>query len=110
VGDELYIVSDAGVAMCLDAKTGRQHWQQRLGGNFSASPIYADGRIYFLDERGKSTVLKPGKTFQRLATNQVAGRTLASLVAIDGAILLRTDEGLYRMSGERKAESGEPEE
>ncbi len=45
VGDELYVVSDLGIATCLDAVTGRVHWQTRLGGNYSASPVYADGRI-----------------------------------------------------------------
>lgn len=59
VGEELYMVSDRGIGSCLDAKTGKRHWQQRLGGNYSASPLAADGRIYFLDEAGKTTVLKP---------------------------------------------------
>jgi outer membrane protein assembly factor BamB len=97
VGDEVYLVSDKGIATCLDAKTGEQHWQERLGGNFSASPMFADGRIYFLDEEGVCTVLKPGKTHEVLATNTVPGRTLASLVAADGAIFLRTDTHLYRL-------------
>src|SRR4029077_199591 len=48
VGDELYLVSDRGVATCVDAKTGTEHWQERVGGNYSASPLLADGRIYFL--------------------------------------------------------------
>jgi outer membrane protein assembly factor BamB len=52
VGEELYMVSDGGVATCLDAKTGAQHWQQRLGGGFSASPLYGDGKIYFQNEQG----------------------------------------------------------
>src|SRR5262245_12851068 len=50
VGDEFYMVSDLGIATCLDAKTGKIHWQERLGGNFSASPVFADRRIYFLNE------------------------------------------------------------
>jgi len=101
VGEEFYLVDDGGVATCLDAKTGREHWQRRLGGNFSASPILAGGRIYFLNETGVTTVIKPGKTFQRLAVNRVTGRTLASLVASDGAIFLRTDEALYRLEERR---------
>lgn len=97
VGDELYLVSDGGVATCLDAKTGKQHWQKRLGGNYSASPILAAGRIYFLSEKGTTTVIKPGRRFEQLAVNQVTGRTLASLVASDGAMFLRTDRALYRI-------------
>ena len=53
VGDELYVISDLGVLTCADAKSGKVHWQQRIGGNHSASPIFADGRIYFLSEEGR---------------------------------------------------------
>ena len=53
VGDELYVVSDGGIATCLDAKTGETRWLQRLGGSYSASPVFADGRIYFLSEEGR---------------------------------------------------------
>jgi outer membrane protein assembly factor BamB len=101
VGNELYLVSDAGIATCVDAHTGRIHWQQRLGGNFSASPLYADGRIYLLDERGTCTVIQPGRQFRQLARNQVDGRTLASLAVADGALFLRTDTHLYRIERRR---------
>lgn len=97
VGDELYIVSDNGVAACLDAKTGKEHWRQRLGGNFSASPLHAAGRIYIQDETGTTTVLKPGKAFEKLAANQLPGKTLASPAAIEGALFIRTDQALYRL-------------
>jgi outer membrane protein assembly factor BamB len=100
VGDELYIVSDNGVAACLDAKTGRENWKERLGGNFSASPLFAAGRIYFLDETGTTHVLKPGKTFEKLATNSLPGKTLASPAPLEGALLLRTDKALYRINAE----------
>jgi outer membrane protein assembly factor BamB len=97
VGDELYVVSDAGIITCLDATTGKQHWQHRLGGNFSASPVLAEGRIYLLDEDGTTTVIEPGKKFQALATNKLPGRTLASLAIAGSAIYLRTDHFLYRI-------------
>jgi outer membrane protein assembly factor BamB len=97
VGDEIYLMTDNGVATCLDARTGRQHWQNRVGGDFSASPLFADGKVYYLDERGKTTVLAPGKTFEVLAENELPGRTLASLATADGAIFLRTDAALYRI-------------
>lgn len=98
VGDELYLMSDDGRASCVDATTGAVHWQRRVSGNFSASPLYAEGRIYLLDENGTTTVISAGKQFERLATNRISGRTLASLAAIDGAIFLRTDTHLYRIS------------
>lgn len=96
VDNELYVVSDNGVAMCLDAQSGKIHWQRRLGGNFSASPVYGDGKIYFLNETGVATVIAPGKEYQQLATNTLPGRTLATPALIDGALFLRTDRRLYR--------------
>lgn len=97
VGDELYLVSDNGIATCLDAVSGTQHWQERIGGNFSASPTFADGRIYLLDEEGKTTVIAPGKKYEVLATNSLEGRTLATPAMVDQAIFLRTDTHLYRI-------------
>jgi outer membrane protein assembly factor BamB len=98
VGDELYMVSDNGVASCIDAKTGAPYWQVRLGGNHSASPIYADGRIYFLSEEGESVVIAPGKEFKALAKNQLDGPTLASMAVSNGSIFVRSQTHLYRLS------------
>ena len=98
VDDELYVVSDGGVASCTDARTGEVYWQQRLGGNFSASPIHADGRIYFQNEEGTGTVVRAGKQFERLATNDLGERTLASYAVVDGSLLIRTEGHLYRIS------------
>ena len=95
VDDELYLVSDNGIASCLDAKTGKLHWRHRLGGEFSASPVYADGRIYLLSEDGVTTVVAPGRTFTELAVNRLAGRTLASMAVSQAALYIRTDEHLY---------------
>ena len=99
VGEEIYVVSDRGVAQCMDAKTGQVHWQKRLGKAYSASPIFVDGHIYFQDEFGGTIVLKPGKEFKQIAKNQVSGRTLATPVPIDGGLLLRTDKYLMRLDG-----------
>jgi outer membrane protein assembly factor BamB len=97
VGEELYLVSDNGIASCLDAKTGKTHWQQRLGGNHSASPIFVEGRIYFLNEEGESVVIEPGKEFKKLATNQLDGQTLASMAVSGKAIFIRSSDHLYRL-------------
>ena len=97
VHDEIYIISDAGVATCLDAKTGHVHWQERVSGNYSASPVYADGRIYFPSREGKTTVLKPGREFIKLAENVLDGRLMASPALVDSAMFLRSDTHLYRI-------------
>jgi outer membrane protein assembly factor BamB len=101
VGDELYVINDLGVLSCLDAETGTLHWQQRLGGNHSASPVFADGRIYFLSEEGVATVLAPGTTFRKLAVNELDGATLASMAVADGSIFIRSLTHLYRIAGSR---------
>jgi outer membrane protein assembly factor BamB len=98
VGDELYVVNDVGIASCLDAKTGSLHWRQRLNGNFSASPAYAAGRVYFQSEEGVTTVIEAGKTFARLAVNTLDGSTLASMAVSNGSIFLRSDKDLYRIA------------
>jgi outer membrane protein assembly factor BamB len=97
VADELYVISDIGIASCVDAKTGTVHWQQRIGGNHSASPIFADGRVYFLSEEGIATVIAPGRDFRKLATNQLDGRTLASMAVSGGSIFIRSHTHLYRI-------------
>ena len=83
---------------CADAHTGKIHWQERAGGrSHSASPVYADGRIYLLDEAGKCVVLAPGKSFRKLAENDLGERSLASPAVIDGALFIRTETKLWRI-------------
>ncbi|MFM2097245.1 MAG: hypothetical protein RIS70_4369 [Planctomycetota bacterium] len=96
-GDELYMVSDNGIASCVDAKTGEVHWQERLGGNFSASPLLAEDRIYFQNETGVGTVVRASKKFEKLATNDLKDRTLASYGVVDQSLLIRTASHLYRI-------------
>ncbi len=98
VGTELYMVSDNGIATCVDAKTGQELWRARLGGNYSASPIYADGKIYFLSEEGESVVIAPGRELKHLATNQLDGPTLASMAVSAGSLFIRSATHLYRIS------------
>jgi len=97
LGYELYMMNDGGIASCVDAKTGTELWRARINGNFSASPIYADGRIYFLSEEGLTVVIAPGRKFQALATNQLDGETLASMAVSGGSIFVRSRTHLYRL-------------
>lgn len=101
VDTELYFVSDKGVASCLDARTGKPIWQERvLRGNFSASPVYADGRIYFQSEGGEGIVVEASKEFRLLARNSLEERSLASYAVLDGALFIRTQKHLYRLGDE----------
>ena len=98
VGDDLYTVSDNGIATCLEARTGVVRWQHRLGNSFSASPLFADGRLYFLDEDGRTTVMQPGGTPTVLAVNVLDGGTLASMAVAARSIVVRTTGHLYRLA------------
>jgi outer membrane protein assembly factor BamB len=97
VGDQLYIVSDNGVATCLDARSGEVHWQQRLGGNFSASPLYASGHVYFQNEEGRGFVVRAGTEYDLVAQNDLGERTLASYAVVEDSLLIRTAEHVYRI-------------
>ena len=101
IGEDFYYVSDTGVLSLADASTGKIVWQQRLGGNYSASPVFADGRIYFQSEEGETTVIAPGKEFKKLAVNRLDGYTLASMAVSRGSIFIRSQSHLYRIGGKR---------
>ncbi len=93
----IYMIGDTGIASCIDAKTGEQVWQQRIGGEYSASPVYADGRLYFFSEDGRTTVLKPGRMFEKLGENRLDQGFLASPAIAGKAFYLRTRTHLYRI-------------
>ena len=97
VDDLIYMVNDVGIATCLEAKTGTQVWQSRIGGTFSASPLSGAGRIYFFDEDGKTTVIEAGRTFRILAENHLDYGFMASAAVIGDALILRTTMDLYRI-------------
>ena len=99
VGNELYFITESGgLVTCLDARTGNHtYWVERIGGNYSASPTHANGKIYFHNREGTTTVLAAGRKFKVLAKNKLTGQHMAS-AAVDGnAMILRTDKALYRI-------------
>jgi outer membrane protein assembly factor BamB len=112
----LYMTSDAGIVSCLNAKTGDEIWHGRIDGEYSASPLYAPGRIYFFNQTGKTTVLAAGREFKVLAENQLGvaptgeprkARSVMELQPDDGfmaspavagdSLFLRTKTSLYRI-------------
>ncbi len=95
VGDELYLVSDQGLASCVDARTGKLHWQERVPGAYTSSPMEAGGLIYLLNETGQATILRARPTFEIVARSKVPERTLASFAAAEGLLLLRSQSSLY---------------
>jgi outer membrane protein assembly factor BamB len=106
-GDLLFMVNDGGVVSCLEIATGHEVWQQRIGGHFAASPIYADGRIYFSSQEGKVTAIKPGRTCEVLATNTLEGGILASPAVSGKSLFLRTKTHLYRIESNEPMPNGQ---
>lgn len=97
IGDLIFMVDDKGIVSCLEAKTGTQVWTQRIGGEFSASPLFADGKIYLFSQEGKTTVIAPEREFRQLAVNDLSDGFMASPAVTGRALILRTRTHLYRV-------------
>ena len=98
VGKELYVVNDGGILTCVDALTGDLHWRERLDGEFSSSPTYAGGLLYFSDQAGVTTVIKPAKTLKLVSKNELDGTAhMASFAPLEKSFIVRTNEALYRL-------------
>ncbi|MBS0261367.1 MAG: PQQ-binding-like beta-propeller repeat protein [Planctomycetes bacterium] len=97
IGNNLYILDDAGVMTCLDAATGRLIYAERIGGDFWSSPVMAEGRIYCLSEKGLTTVVGVDLPFKVLAANQLTGAFRASPAVTGKSLILRSETHLYRI-------------
>lgn len=93
----LYTVTDDGVVSCREPKTGVEVWRQPIGGKYASSPIYAGGRLYFCNKLGKTTVMKPGRRPEVLATNELEGGFMASPAVAGKSLFLRTKTHLARV-------------
>jgi outer membrane protein assembly factor BamB len=100
-GTLLYVVTDRGVLWCLELATGKPvYGPERLAvGTYSSSPLLADGKLYLTNEDGVTTVVKAGRTFEKLAENPLPGFTVSSPVAAGSQLLLRTRQALYAIGG-----------
>jgi outer membrane protein assembly factor BamB len=97
VDDLLYMVADESFVTCVEAVSGTVVWKERIGGSYAASPVYADGRLYFCDKEGNTTILKPGRKFEVLATNKLEDGFMASPAISGKALFLRSKTHLYRI-------------
>ncbi len=95
VAPYLYTISRDNILFCIEEATGDLVWQERLSGVHSASPVYADGRIYVLSEEGVTLVLRPGNKFDEIARNAVEGVCKASMVSSQGHFYIRSSTYLY---------------
>jgi outer membrane protein assembly factor BamB len=93
----LFMIDDGGIAGCVDAKTGEEIWRERVQGNYSASPIMAEGRIYVCSEEGKVGVFEAAREFKKLAENEFPTGFMASPAVAGKSLFLRTKTHLYRI-------------
>lgn len=97
LGKELFMVSDDGIVTCLDALTGEEIWKERIGGAYSASPLYVEGRLYLFSHTGEIVVLQPGRELKILAKSTLGDGFMASPAVVDDALILRSKTHLYRI-------------
>jgi outer membrane protein assembly factor BamB len=103
IDTELYMISDKGTMTCLDAKSGKEIWSERISSDgFSASPIVADGKIYLTNESGAGMVVQAGKEFKILSKSDMKEKTFASFAASNGSLYLRTESKLYRFTDSKQ--------
>lgn len=98
VGDELYVLADNGILSCVDAKTGKVHWFERLKGKgFSSSPILANGNVFVTSEDGVGTVFAANKSkYDEVSTSDMKEKTFATFLPDAGALYLRTESKLFK--------------
>ena len=96
----LYNIHENGVATSMEADSGAVVWQERVGGTHWASPVLADGRIYFLSEQGETTVIQAGREYKELARNRLDEHTQASMAVSDGRFFIRTANHLWAIDSD----------
>jgi outer membrane protein assembly factor BamB len=91
----IFSTSDQGLIGAIDPADGSLLFSERTGGSISASPLFADGKLFFSTERGDTTVVKPARTFEKIAVNRLDDGLMASPVAAGNCLYLRTRTHLY---------------
>lgn len=97
IDDLIYMVSDGGIATCLNLADGTELWKKRIGAEYSASLLHADGRIYYFSREGKITVLQPGRKFKALSVSHLGDGFMASPAVAGRSLFLRSKSHLYRI-------------
>lgn len=96
LGSELYFLNDGGILSCVDAKTGEEIYRERLGGKFTSSLTAVGDHLYACSREGVVTVVKTGRKFEVVASNQLEGGIYSSPAMQDETLFVRTDKALYR--------------
>ena len=97
-GELLFVISDNGICTCFDAITGKTHWQQRIGGNYSASPVLANGHVFVLSHEGTITAIPASRERKELKTSQATDELKASPAIVNSSVIVRSGSKLYRVN------------
>jgi outer membrane protein assembly factor BamB len=100
-GDLLFLWGDGGIVTCVDARTRRELWRQRVGGTFYASPLRIGDRIFGISTTGEVVVLAAAPKFQELARNQLGDDTHATPAIAEGKLFARTQTKLMSIGGKK---------
>ena len=94
----MYAMSDSGILTRYDASNGQERGRNRIGGNFSASPIFAGQHLYFSDRKGIVTVVKADDEMSLISTNDFGSPILASPAVVGNDLIIRTEEAVIRIT------------
>jgi outer membrane protein assembly factor BamB len=103
VGDRLFLWSDSGIVTCVKPATGDITWQERVGGNFFASPVWVDGRLFCVSTAGEVVVLDASDHFQVLARNPLDELTHSTPAVAGGRMYIHTSKHLVSVGGREEA-------
>lgn len=93
----IYTAFDQGIVTCVELDSGKPLWRERFGGEFSATPLHAAGRIYFFPHEGPAKVIQAGRDLEVLAVNELDAGFMASPAVTGNALILRTEKAVYRI-------------
>ena len=79
----------------MDSQTGKSIWKERISKHSSASPVLADGNLYFIDDLGVTNVLKAGPKFEVVQKNELGEECYASPAISRGQLFLRGVNHLF---------------
>jgi outer membrane protein assembly factor BamB len=98
-GDRVFVCTELGMASCVEAATGKVVWEQRVGGNFSGSPVAAGDRIFWVDDNGKMLVFAAGEKYQLLGRQTLEDGTQCTPAVAHGRLYIRTEKHLTALGG-----------
>jgi len=102
IGGRLFCLGDRGTMTCLDVATGKQIWQERLGGSFYSSPVCVNGRLYCISKKGVAFVIAAAGKFELLGKADLAEHCYATPAVAGGVMYIRTDTKLFSLGGKKK--------